>query len=87
MTLQNLLETGQLKQHEPTREKVRTLLDAVRRNLADAQVTAVSLEMRFDAAYKAVMQLSLRGVEAGVHEPDLLGAAHLQGDTPRSRRQ
>lgn len=59
MTLQNLLQTGQLKQHEPTREEVRSLLDAVRRNLADAQVTAVSLETRFDASYKAIMQLSL----------------------------
>lgn len=59
MTLQNLLQTGQLREHEATREEVRTLLDAVRRNLADAQVTAVSLETRFDAAYKAIMQLSL----------------------------
>lgn len=59
MTLQNLLQTGQLREHETTREEVRTLLVAVRRNLADAQVSAVSLETRFDAAYKAVMQLSL----------------------------
>jgi hypothetical protein len=36
MTLQNLLQTGQLKEHEATREEVRALLDAVRRNLVDA---------------------------------------------------
>ena len=59
MTLENLLKTGQLKEHKPTREEIRTLLEAVQRNLSDAQVTAISLETRFDAAYKAIMQLSM----------------------------
>lgn len=69
MTLQNLLQTGQLREHEVTREEVRTLLVAVRRNLADAQVTAVSLETRFDAAYKAVMQLSMVALFANGYRP------------------
>lgn len=69
MTLQNLLQTGQLREHETTREEVRTLLVAVRRNLADALVTAVSLETRFDAAYKAVMQLSLVALLANGFRP------------------
>lgn len=77
MTLQNLLQTGQLRGHEPTREEVRTLLDAVRRNLADAQVTAISLETRFDAAYKAVMQLSLVALWANGFRPSATTGHHM----------
>jgi hypothetical protein len=66
MTLQNLLQIGQLKEHEATRAEVQVLLAAVQRNLADAQVSAISLETRFDAAYKAIMQLSLVAQSIGV---------------------
>lgn len=77
MTLQNLLQTGHLREHETTREEVRTLLVAVRRNLADAQVTAVSLETRFDAAYKAVMQLSLVALLANGFRPGSGSGHHM----------
>jgi hypothetical protein len=77
MTLQNLLQTGQLREHEATREEVRTLLDAVRRNLADAQVTAISLETRFDAAYKAVMQLSRVALWANGFRPSAAAGHHM----------
>jgi hypothetical protein len=77
MTLQNLLQTGQLKEHEATREEVRTLLDAVRRNLTDAHVTAVSLETRFDAAYKAIMQLSLVALLANGFRPGAGTGHHM----------
>lgn len=75
MTLQNLLEIGQLKEHEATAEEIRLLLDAARRNLADSQVTAVSLETRFDAAYKAIMQLSMVALMANGFRPGS-GAGH-----------
>ena len=42
MTLENLLKTGPLKEHKPTREEIRALLEAVQRNLSDAQATAVT---------------------------------------------
>jgi hypothetical protein len=42
---------------EPSQETVTRLLAAAERNIKDAQVAAVSAENRFDAAYKAVMQL------------------------------
>ncbi len=77
MTLQDLLQTGQLKEHEATREEIGTLLQAVRRNLADAQVTAVSLETRFDAAYKAVMQLSLAALMANGYRPGSGSGHHM----------
>ncbi|MCK4622709.1 MAG: hypothetical protein KAT62_10915 [Desulfuromonadales bacterium] len=69
MTLQNLLAIGQLKEHEASAEEVRALLVAVRRNLADAQVTAVSLETRFDAGYKAIMQLAMVALLANGFRP------------------
>lgn len=75
MTLQNLLETGQLKEYEASVEEIRLLLAAARRNLADAQVTAISLETRFDAAYKAIMQLSMVSLMANGFRPGS-GAGH-----------
>jgi hypothetical protein len=75
MTLQNLLQSGQLKKHEATREELGQLLAAVRRNLADAQISAISLETRFDAAYKAVMQLSMMALMANGFRPNT-GAGH-----------
>lgn len=75
MTLQNLLEIGQLKEHETSAEEIRLLLDAARRNLADAQVTVISLETRFDAAYKAIMQLSMVSLMANGFRPGS-GAGH-----------
>lgn len=75
MTLQNLLEIGQLKEYAATTEEVRALLLAVQRNLADAQVTTISLETRFDAAYKAIMQLSMVALLANGFRPGS-GAGH-----------
>ncbi len=75
MTLQNLLEIGQLKDHETTPEEIQTLLAAVRRNLIDAQIEAVSLETRFDVAYKAIMQLSMISLLANGFRPSS-GAGH-----------
>jgi hypothetical protein len=59
MTLENLLKIGQLKSHATDSAEIQRLLDAARRNLADAHVEAISPETRFDAAYKAIMQVAL----------------------------
>lgn len=59
MTLNNLLKIGQLKQHDPDPAEILRLLEAARRNIADSQVTAISAETRFDAAYKAIMHGAL----------------------------
>jgi len=37
---------------------VKRLLQSARRNIADAQIKALSPESRFDVAYKAIMQLA-----------------------------
>ena len=43
---------------------IRRLLAAAARNIADAQVAAISAENRFDAAYKAIMQLANAALQA-----------------------
>lgn len=62
MTLQNLLAIQRLLEHEPDALAIRKLLAAARRNLADAQVQAVSTDTRFDAAYKCIMQCAMLGL-------------------------
>ena len=76
MTLQNLLRIGKLKDHAPTAVEVLRLLAAVDRNLADAAVTEVSDETRFDAAYKAVMQCSLAAMMASGYRPSTSEPGH-----------
>lgn len=76
MTLDNLLQTGQLKEHATTVEEVRQLRAAIRRNLADAHVTAVSDETRFDAAYRAIMQLAMLALLANGFRPSSSSGGH-----------
>lgn len=51
MTLENLLAIRRLVQHEAGHAAILKLLTAAQRNLADAKVTTISAENRFDAAY------------------------------------
>ena len=73
MTLENLLKIGQLKVHSTDRLEVGRLLEAARRNLADAEVEAISLETRFDAAYKRIMQVALVALSANGYRADNRG--------------
>lgn len=63
MTLQNLLGVS-LDAIAPDRASVAKLLAAAERNLADAQLVGLSAENRFDAAYKAIMQLAMVALHA-----------------------
>ena len=76
VSLQNLLKTGQLKEHPPDAAEVQRLLAAAARNLADARVTTISAETRFDAAYKAVMQAALAALMAHGYRPDTSRPGH-----------
>jgi len=58
MSLQNLVGIS-LDVVVPDRRHIQRLLAAIRRNLADAHIDALSNENRFDVAYKAIMQLSM----------------------------
>jgi len=63
MSLDNLIGIS-LEKVEPDGQAIRRLLQAAERNIADAHVEAVSHENRFDAAYKAIMQLANLSLQA-----------------------
>ena len=66
----NLLKTGQLKEHRAGPQEIGRLMAAAERSLADARVAAVSAETRFDAAYRAIMQIGLAALMAQGYRPD-----------------
>jgi len=63
MTLKNLLGIS-LDAVAPDPALIAKLLAAARRNIVDAQLPNLSAENRFDAAYKAVMQLAMVALNA-----------------------
>ncbi len=74
MSLENLVAIRRLVKLDATRDSIQKLLAAAERNLADAQVTNISAENRFDAAYKAIMQCAMaalwgKGYRTSTSEP------------------
>lgn len=63
MTLGNLLGIS-LDAIAPDKAQVVKLLAAAERNIADAQLDGLSTENRFDAAYKAILQLATVALHA-----------------------
>lgn len=78
MSLQNLAKIGQLNAHKATAAEVALLLDAVRRNIADAEATSISSETRFDCGYKAVMQCALIAMMVNGYRPSTGAPGHHQ---------
>ena len=63
MTLKNLLGIS-LDTVNPDKGQLAKLIAAAQRNIADAQLQGLSTENRFDAAYKAIMQLAMVALNA-----------------------
>ncbi|MDG6401532.1 HEPN domain-containing protein [Pseudomonas quasicaspiana] len=63
MTLENLLGTALESIHKDS-ANVDRLISAARRSLADAQLTQMSNEGRFDMAYKSIMQAANAALQA-----------------------
>ena len=63
VTLKNLLGLS-LDAVAPNRALTAKLLAAAARNIADAKLQGLSTENRFDAAYKAIMQLAIAALNA-----------------------
>ena len=63
MSLQNLLGVS-IESITSSRQTIRRLLDAAKRNIADGKVRAVSAETRFAAAYAAIRMLADVGLHA-----------------------
>lgn len=57
MSLDNLVGIS-LEKIDPDEVMIKKLLNAAKRNIKDAHVLKISSENRFDAAYKAIMQLA-----------------------------
>ncbi len=64
MTLENLLAIHRLQAFEATPGGVLRLLASAERNLADARLSELSNDNRFDAAYKTIMQCAMIGLWA-----------------------
>lgn len=78
MSLQNLLAIGQLQAHTPDAAGIAKLLQAARRNLADAGIAQLSADNRFDAAYKCIMQCAMLGLWANGYRTSTSKPGHHQ---------
>lgn len=78
MSLQNLLAIQRLQAHTPDRAGTVKLLQAARRNLADAQLAQLSPDNRFDAAYKCIMQCAMLGLWANGYRTSTSQPGHHQ---------
>ncbi|MDP1614813.1 MAG: hypothetical protein Q8L68_03365 [Methylococcales bacterium] len=63
MTLDNLIGIS-LEKITPHQDAINRLLHAAERNIVDSKIDLVSTENRFDAAYKAIMQLANAALQA-----------------------
>lgn len=63
MTLNNLVGIS-LEQIEVDHDAIKRLITAAERNIADSKLVAVSIENRFDVAYKAIMQIANAALQA-----------------------
>ncbi len=63
MSLENLVGIS-LERVSPDAATIARLLTAANRNIIDAQIETISAENRFDAAYKAIMQLANAALQA-----------------------
>ncbi len=78
MTLDNLVKIGRLKTHPADADEISNLLAAAKRNLADSRAENISIENRFDAAYKSIMQCALATLIASGYRPDTKVPGHHQ---------
>ncbi len=76
MSLANLLKIGLLKEHPVDAEEIKRLLAAAQRSLCDARATTISAETRFDAVYRAIMQVGLAALMAQGYRPDTNRPGH-----------
>jgi len=76
MSLQNLLRTGQLREHQTNRAEIERLLTAAARAIHDSRVEKISPESRFDAAWRAVMQAALAALMANGFRPNTNKPGH-----------
>ena len=78
MSLQNLLKTGLLEEHETNAVQVRRMLESADRSIADARQQSISPETRLDASYRAITQLCMVALWANGFRPARSKPGHHQ---------
>ncbi|NCT68323.1 MAG: DNA-binding protein [Rhodanobacteraceae bacterium] len=73
-----MLAIKRLLAHAPDGAAIRKLLEAARRNLADARIVQISTDNRFDAAYKCLMQCAMLGLWANGYRTATSQPGHHQ---------
>ncbi len=63
MTLNNLIGIS-LEPIQVDHDTIKRLINAAERNIADSKIIAMSIENRFDVAYKAIMQIANAALQA-----------------------
>ena len=56
MPCERLLREGRIRRHRTNRQEIASLFQVVKRDLADAAITALSADRRFATAYNAALQ-------------------------------
>lgn len=69
MTLGNLLKIRQLDEHTTDAAQVCKMLESAQISIVDAKELSISLDTRFDAAYRAVTQLAMVALWANGFRP------------------
>lgn len=64
MSLPDWLNEGRLKIHKTSKKEIDQLLAVFERDLADAQVEALSADRRFTTAYNAALMISIAALAA-----------------------
>jgi hypothetical protein len=83
MSLDNLLGIS-LEPIKSDPLTIQRLMEAAKRNIKDSQITAVSNENRFDAAYKAIMQMANAALQANGYRTLTSKPGHHQTMIPNS---
>jgi len=73
-----LLKIDQLAEHETDAKQVGKVLAAAERGIADARENSISPETRLEAAYRAIMQLSMIALWANGYRPSKNRPGHHQ---------
>ena len=78
MSLENLLKINRLQKHDASPNSILKLLASAERNLNDARAQNISVENRFDAAYKAILQCAMAAMWAnGYRTPTSVPGHHM----------
>lgn len=76
MTLGNLLKIRQLDEHTTDAAQVCKMLESAQISIVDAKELSISLDTRFDAAYRAVTQLAMVALWANGFRPSRSAPGH-----------